>query len=286
MAGDQELTARVEQWRRQNEAIRKIFGENWIGREAQSRADFDAPLRSEPSSATPLRRVAKRQTDSREHKSVRGLPASAGQPKQAEPRPVKAGGGRLGRSLALLFAGLVALAMSVTPAPFDRSALLTSAAFSAYRTFANGRTMEFAGAEPAALERWLRSQLGGFVAIPNFAPAGFALVGGRVTAGAQGPAAFALYQNSVGERVGLSLERGESTSSSKPFVRTSDDLTAVALAGSGSTDATLVGKAGTADLLWLARLARPSLAATIQCSDLIRLKSLGTIGQDNGPCTP
>jgi anti-sigma factor RsiW len=254
MAGDLELRARVEQWRRQNEAIRRVYGEKWVHQAARNAANMEARLRGQAVSAPSPKPIVKRQPDPRQGDASPGVAAPRSE--AAKKAPVEAPRRRLvWRSLCLLLVSLAAWTLSVAPAPVDRSTPLTASAFSAYRTFSDGRMMDFVGGEPAALEAWLRVHLGASGRVPNFAPAGFVLTGARVVPGAQGPAAFALYQNSGGQRVGLAIERGESTPTSQPFIKTSGDLTAIVLSGPHAVDATLVGKTGQTDLRRLAGLA-------------------------------
>jgi anti-sigma factor RsiW len=135
---------------------------------------------------------------------------------------------------------------------------MAASAFSAYRTYARAAETEFAAVDPGALERWLRPQLGGWIAVPDLAAGGFALIGGRVVPGAQGPAGFALYKNSAGARIGLMLESGEG--SPTPVSRASGALDALALPAPAPEQAVLVAGGGAADLARLATLARFSVA--------------------------
>jgi anti-sigma factor RsiW len=232
---DPELAARVEQWRGQNDVIRRVFGETWRNRHSRDKTEYPHDRLDVATSAP----VALLQVESRETRPFKNHRSSlTRKPPQRENRPPVTR--ILGRSLAIVVLGLAAWALSVIPAPMDRESLLTASAFSAYRTFATGRPVEMATAEPADLERWLQTQIDAAVAIPNFAPAGFTLIGGRVVAGTQGPAAFALYQNASGQRLGLISERGESAPRLATRIQSNGDLRALAVAGFGQTDGVIV----------------------------------------------
>ena len=255
LATDQSLAARVEHWRLQNEALRKTFGERppaairglIAGESSSPLADSPAPTQCELS----YRRVAV-------GPAFRGPRAALLERLPAEPRRVASRRLRRGSFVALAAALLCALGAS--PAPVDSAPQLASAAFSAYRTYAAAATQpEFATALTGALEQWLRPQLGGWVAVPDLSAAGFALTGGRVIAGAQGPAAFALYKNSAGVRIALSMESGEAGLQS--VIRANGALIAAPLDAPALERAMLVAVSGAVDVDRLIRLARFSAAA-------------------------
>ncbi len=251
LAADPSLAARVEQWQAQNEAIRRTFDGKRIG---AARGEFEvespAPVRVAP--ASPPRREFGRRRDSwGEDLRERGPMRTGAASERARRRPFA--GRFFRRGAAILVATALGLALSAIPAPIDPSPQSAFVAFSAYRTFA-GEPAEFSTAEAAALERWLRPRLGGWVAVPNLRGAGFTLIGGRVIPGAHGPAAFVLYRDGAGTRIGLALESGEAPP--KTFTRASGALLAAALAAPSSEQATLVAETGAADLDRVARLAR------------------------------
>jgi anti-sigma factor RsiW len=255
MAADPALVARIEQWRAQNKAIRKVFNENWEQREKARRAEFE----------TPARRIELRRVTPSERElaplppQIEGKASPVRRVISAPTKPdirAETWRRRLAPRCCALFGAALFCVLSATPAPPDRSPLLTSAAFSAYWAFGGAKKMEFATSEKAALERWLQPQLGGVVVIPDFSAAGFALLGGRVIPGAQGAAAFALYENGLGSRIGLTFEPGETTPASHSLVSVSDGVIAVALPSPARGDLTIVGKTTAADLKRLVGLAR------------------------------
>ena len=258
LTNDPDLAARVEQWRRQNEAIRRIFDETWRSRAPRNKPQH--PLdRLEVAAAVPVARLQVEPRETRDFKTrsprrvAVNKSAEGSSPSPSFPR-------RVGRGLAFIAFGFLAWAASVVPAPVDRVALLTASAFSTYRTFAT-RPLDLATAEPAVLERWLRTQVDFVTPIPDFVPGGFTLVGGRVVAGAQGPAAFALYQNSAGRRVSLFMERGEPALDSRIPVQSSGDLKALALTGFGPVDEVIVANIDDDALSALQRLTTSSARA-------------------------
>jgi anti-sigma factor RsiW len=93
-----------------------------------------------------------------------------------------------------------------------------------YRTFANDRTrpVEVAAAQRPELGRWL-SERTGLALIPDFSPEGLKLVGGRITPGEFGAAAFLLYEMTTGERIGVFMERAPEDISAEPLRATPAD---------------------------------------------------------------
>ncbi len=92
------------------------------------------------------------------------------------------------------------------------AALLVSRATDAYDTYATDpvRPVEFTATRLDQMDAWLRRRLGVGLVPPDFALEGWALLGGRVVPGPDGPAAFYVYQNSGGERLGLLASRAPS----------------------------------------------------------------------------
>ncbi len=80
-------------------------------------------------------------------------------------------------------------------------------AVAAYRQFADvdAPTMDFDASRRQDLQRWLLRHFGETGHVPDFAPAGYRLTGGRVLSTEQGPAAMLVYQDGSGARVGFYL---------------------------------------------------------------------------------
>ncbi len=67
--------------------------------------------------------------------------------------------------------------------------------------------VEVAGSESAHLAKWLGARLGVPFTAPDITDTGFALVGGRLLAEGQRPAALLMYEDSTGRRVSLYMEK-------------------------------------------------------------------------------
>jgi anti-sigma factor RsiW len=160
-------------------------------------------------------------------------------------------------------AALLILVATAGPDPRERAAHFADAAIAAYRTYVGDRrqAVEFVTSDAKALERWLSPQFLQPIDVPDLAGAGFALIGGRVTPGAEGPAAFALYANAEGERTGLMVEPFESPEMTKPISRSTGEVTAVSIAVRAPASLTVVGREATPHLIELARLAGASSAS-------------------------
>jgi anti-sigma factor RsiW len=63
--------------------------------------------------------------------------------------------------------------------------------------------VEVTVAEEAHLNTWMSKRLGHAIRPPDFASAGFSLLGGRILPADKGPAAMYMYENSAGQRVTL-----------------------------------------------------------------------------------
>jgi anti-sigma factor RsiW len=64
-----------------------------------------------------------------------------------------------------------------------------------------------AAAQKSRIEEWFASRAGITVDLPNLTSDGLQLLGGRLTPGITGPAAFVVYEDKAGERFGLLLTR-------------------------------------------------------------------------------
>ena len=88
--------------------------------------------------------------------------------------------------------------MNLAPAPM-------ADAVEAYRVFATDRNrpVEMGAENVDHLQQWLSNRLGTSVSFPDLRSEGFDLLGGRLLATAEGPAALIFYQDRDGERVSL-----------------------------------------------------------------------------------
>jgi anti-sigma factor RsiW len=69
-------------------------------------------------------------------------------------------------------------------------------------------TVEVNADQEAHLVQWLSKRLGRELIVPDLAPAGFRLMGGRLLPAEYGPAAQFMYENGSGERLTLYLRAG------------------------------------------------------------------------------
>jgi anti-sigma factor RsiW len=172
VANDSTLAARVADFRRQNAALHEAF-DSWLeepvppGLVAAARAPGDAPR---------WRRYA----------------------------PQFAAAATLVVGVALgWFAREALLERAGTPTTFARQAALTHVL---YTSDAN-RPVEIWAAEEQRLVRWLSRRLGLSVHAPDLNSFGYALVGGRLVAGNQKPAALFVYENGDKQRLSLMVRK-------------------------------------------------------------------------------
>jgi anti-sigma factor RsiW len=260
MAGDSEIAKRVQIWLAQNEAIRAAFSESDPRRTRARAGGRDFSVRPDRERASrfieELRRGAR---------PIASLSVAARRPGvatvgRADPRaPLVAR--HLRRAGLVALGALLVLAAGVGPGSQERATRFAAAAVAAYRTYVSDRrqAIELATSDARTLERWFDPQFYRPIVVPSFAGSGFALIGGRVVPGAEGPAAFALYMNAEGERVGLLVEPSDSPAASRPVFESSGDIAAVStIAARDPAALTVVGKKGTSHLAELAQFAGAS----------------------------
>lgn len=82
-------------------------------------------------------------------------------------------------------------------------------AVEAYRVFAAdaNRPVEIGADNEATLQKWLSKRLGRSITFPDLHGEGFDLLGGRLLATAEGPAALIFYQDKAGQRVSLYIRQ-------------------------------------------------------------------------------
>ena len=91
------------------------------------------------------------------------------------------------------------------------TASLVQEAITAHAVYAADpqRPVEIAASEEALLIRWLSNRVGQQMVAPNLENKGFDLVGGRLLAVSEGPAAQFMYENAAGTRITLMAVRGD-----------------------------------------------------------------------------
>jgi anti-sigma factor RsiW len=101
---------------------------------------------------------------------------------------------------------------------------------------------------------WLTNRLGTQVVLPDLAPLGFRLVGGRLIPGERSPAAQFLYQDPDGRRVTLYMRHGDTGGGDTVFSFASSNDAAVYYWIKGATGYAVVGGIERDELLSLAKL--------------------------------
>ncbi len=88
---------------------------------------------------------------------------------------------------------------------------LATAAMNGHLTYVGetAHPVEVGAADEAHLVRWLSKRLGQPIRVPDLAPGGFRLIGGRLLPGTESPAALLMYEDGLGRRLSLYLTRAE-----------------------------------------------------------------------------
>jgi anti-sigma factor RsiW len=93
--------------------------------------------------------------------------------------------------------------------PFDEGRLVAARAIEAYHTYALDMVspVEIDASRQPFLTNWLSRRVGVMIDVPDLSIERLKLLGGRLTPGERGPAAFLLYETAGGERIGLMISR-------------------------------------------------------------------------------
>jgi anti-sigma factor RsiW len=104
--------------------------------------------------------------------------------------------------LALLAGGLGGWLLHGQRSPTEIARLGLEAA-AAYRTFANdpAHAIEVSSDNRAEMVTWMTQRLGRRITVPDLAPLGFHLMGGRVLSAMYGPAALLVYRDAADDRI-------------------------------------------------------------------------------------
>ena len=211
--------AQIETWRRQNEIIRAAFAK--VATEPLPPSHLNA-LNPPPAARTEPapRRVA----------APHAVEEHPDEVPPARIAPRLRNGRMAARTVAAFAAGalvtMIAAELSGTatgllsqPLPAPRTPAPASAldpgrpnasrAIEAYHTYAMDvvRPVEIDGSKEPFLASWLSRRVGFAIDIPDLSSKGLKLLGGRLTPGEWGPAAFLLYETSGGDRTGLFISR-------------------------------------------------------------------------------
>jgi anti-sigma factor RsiW len=259
-----EIKAQVDFWLLQNKAIRAAFPDR-----PPRLASTAGGVFARRSFAPELARQSLRTL--REAKEI-GRPPSAlartGDPFPKHDAPPLASTPRAepkrsarGRRIVRICAGAVALAAAgAVVFAANPAAERARGAVAAYRTFADSGThpVEFATGDREALTHWFAPQLPHAGPVPELAPSGPALIGGRIVPGAFSPTEFVLYETPRHERFALEIEPIDSPPETDVEIRESGGVLCASWMGMGRSFA-LVGRASPAQMRELARLVRDSL---------------------------
>ena len=239
---DPQLRREVALWESQNAAIRSAYGapaatpaaidlgrnsnENQPARIAVPSQDWRAggpgrtgepPTELKPLLTTPRSRAA---------------PAPARTLRQA--KPARRSFARAALAIVALTAALLFVGPLDAPSwPRDK---MIAAGLAAYRAFATPTALtplEFRTGDPQALTQWLAPQFSRGVAAPELRSSAFKLIGGRIAPGTIASAAFLVYENARGNRVGLLIEPLDAPSPTKPKTRKRESLSVAAWTDAG-----------------------------------------------------
>jgi anti-sigma factor RsiW len=234
---DAALRRQVALWESQNGAIRAAYGAA-----GSPRAAIDLGRNSNENA--PVWMAAAAQT-----RRVVAASASGGEARVWRPRaematisrsaPSEEVWPRLSLGRGLLAIAVFVAAMLTAGAPnglsWPRDKLIASGV-AAYRAFAAPAALtpvEFRASDPEALTKWFMPQFARGVVAPRLAPSGLTLLGGRIAPGTTASAAFLVYQDARGGRVGLLIEPLDAPPPSKPTLRQSDGLNVAAWTDAG-----------------------------------------------------
>jgi len=229
---DPELRRQVARWEAQNRAIRAAYGARAPARAAiDLGAGANENIPAWLASALPASRdvaAARASGEVAPTRQPRATPASEGPAARAAPRFLSP---RRLAALAAFAAGL--LVVGPPGAMWPRDPLL-DAGLAAYRAFAlSNAPVEHAADDPDALTKWLAPQFVGGMAAPRFSSDALRLIGGRIAPGTRTRAAFLIYEDRRGERLGLLIEPIDAPPVSTPVWRDVDGASLAAWTGAG-----------------------------------------------------
>ena len=224
---DPELRRQVALWEAQNEAIRAAYGAP-----ASARAPIDLARNSNENVPAWTRSANQKQPSAaprRANGEARARQARAAS--AAPPAPFLA----LRRVAAVAALAAILLVVSGPGGPTPPHGRLAEAALAAYRAFAaaSEAPVEFRTRDPRALTKWLAPQFVRGIVVPGFSSDALTLLGARIAPGARASAAFLVYEDRGGERVGLLIEPLDDPAPSKPSLRRSDGVSLAAWTGAG-----------------------------------------------------
>jgi len=234
LANDAALAARVTQLRQHNAMLHDAF-DPWLAEPLPDRLIAAASAPEGPAASASAPKRAPRWM----------LPTAAA----AATLVVGIGIGWFGRDALLQRDG--------TPTTFARQAALTHAL---YASDVN-RPVEIWAAEEKRLVNWLSKRLGFAVRAPDLNTLGFALVGGRLVAGNEMPAALFVYENADKQRMTLQVRRQAHPGGETAFRYAFEDGVGVYYWIEDNCSYALSGNLDRAQLLAIGRVVYGQLAA-------------------------
>lgn len=220
VAGDTEAAARLQRYRDQNDAIRRLYG----------------PLlqRTIPDHLLPM------------------LPDTVGRPTRSRSaRPLRA----LAALLACLILGAAGGWLAATQLGAERTSAprFITDAFDAHQIYVSEfrHPVEVPASQEQHLTTWLSDRLDLRFAAPNLTPDGFDLLGGRLLPAAIGPAAQLMYESADGQRLTLYVRASNEPKTTSFRFTKEDPIAALDWREHGAAWA-LLGELSRAELLRLA----------------------------------
>jgi anti-sigma factor RsiW len=213
--------ARIETWRRQNEIIRAAFAKvateplplpHALTLSQVPVARLEPAPRRAPAPRTaeePIRDVHRNGSSRNEqNRRITGATVAAFAAGALVTMVAAELSGITSRLLAEPSASTTTPALTAT-APLDAGKLVASRAIEAYHTYARDfvRPVEVEASQEPFLTHWLSRRVGFTIRAPDLSGEGLKLLGGRLTPSASGPAAFLLYEETGGDRIGLFIAR-------------------------------------------------------------------------------
>ena len=214
LRADPDLRRQVGLWEAQNRAIRAAYGAA-----ASARAGID--LGGSSNENFPLWMASAMQSR-RSAVATRAPGQARSWPPRAESairtRAPRSLVGRRVLALAALAAGL--LVAGGPGGPTSPRSKLIDAGLAAYRAFAaSDAPIEFRTSDPQTLTKWFTPHIGRGIVVPGFSSDALTLLGGRIAPGTTASAAFLVYEDRRGERVGLLIEPFDAPAPSTPTLR-------------------------------------------------------------------
>jgi len=241
---DPELGRQVALWEAQNSAIRAAFGGS-----ASARAAIDLGRSSNENlplwmaSSTQTRRAAtSRSGDTLGGEAPNGDPRAwpsraeaAAASRGATPEPPA--GFSMARGLLAVAVFACALLLVAPPGgplwPRDKLTAAGLAAYSAFAAPGASAPLEFRTGDADVLTKWLMPQFARGVVAPQLRSSRFTLLGGRIAPGTTASAAFVVYDDRRGGRVGILIEPLDAPAPSEPELRGSEGLASAAWSDGG-----------------------------------------------------